>query len=107
MMNIRILSVAVVTTLLFLHTPAHAGEVRLVSDTWDNIPVVEFCEGMNAPQRCVYSDTAYSVQRGYVYSGQDKVCYRRSSDPYYANSPLNQWTCATRLISGSYTYSIN
>ena len=106
-MNTHILSITVITTLLFLHTSAQAGEVRLVSDNWDNIPVVEFCEGMNAPQRCVFQDTAYNVQRGYVYSGQDKVCYRRSGDPHNATSPLNQWTCATQLVSGSYTYSIN
>ncbi len=106
-MHLRMLCVAVVTSLFFPHTSVQAGEVRLLSDIWDYIPVVEFCEGMNAPQRCVFHDIVYDVERGFVYSGQDKVCYRRSSDPYVANSPLNEWTCGTQLVSGSWTYSIN
>ena len=107
-MKMHVLSSAAAFAVLLGSTSmAIAGEVRLESDTWDHIPVVEFCTGLNAPQQCVRYDTVYDVNRGYVYSAQDKVCYRRSSDPHNANSVLNNWTCANQVTSGAYTYSLN
>ena len=102
-----IVSGAIVCGIILANSFAQAGEVHIESNTWDYIPVVEFCTGMNAPQRCIHQDVVYGVERGDVYSGIDKVCYRRSSDPYDAESPLNAWTCGTHLITGSWTYSLN
>lgn len=106
-MKTFIISISVACGILFVSSFAQAGQVRIVSDVWDYIPVVEFCTGLNAPQRCLRHDVVQGVERGYVYVGPEKVCYRRSADPYNANSVLNHWTCGTHLISGSWTYSLN
>ena len=106
-MKIKTIHTVFTVALLFTCSSAEAGSVQFKSDSWDNIPIVEFCQGLNAPQQCDISDTYYDVEREFVYVGEDKVCYRRSADPSNADSVLNAWTCAVQIISGTYTYSLN
>jgi hypothetical protein len=83
--------------LLLTAAPALAGNVRLVSDTWDNIPKVEVVSGSNAPQQGTTESFA-DVQKGWNITRPERICYRRSSNPSDANSGLNDWTCGTELL---------
>lgn len=86
--------------------PANAGNVRLVSDTWDNICKVEVKWGMNAPERG-NSQTFSDVQKGWELIKADRLCYRRSGDPGNCDSQMTLWTCCTHLISGTDDCSLN
>jgi hypothetical protein len=80
--------------------PAAAGNVRLVSDTWDNICKVEIKWGMNAPQEGP-GETFNNVPRDWSVTKADRICYRRSGDPAICSSQWTPWSCCTHLISGT------
>lgn len=102
-----VLVLAFVITVVVIATPAMAGNVRLVSETWDNICKVEVKWGMNAPQEGP-GQIFTNVEKGTVVTTQaDKLCYRRSGDPGNCNSQMTAWTCCTHLISGTDDCSLN
>lgn len=82
---------------------ALAGDVKLVSDTWDSVCRVEITSGPDAPEGTpleTYSD----VPRNWSITKPDKLCYRRPSTPDNCDSGMTQWktqwTCTTNAGSG-------
>lgn len=80
-----------------------AGDVKLVSDTWDSVCRVEITSGPNAPDGTpleTYSD----VPRNWSITKPDKLCYRRPSTPDNCDSGMTQWktqwSCAAKAGSG-------
>jgi hypothetical protein len=85
------------------------GQVRLVSDAWDYVAVVEIREGtFEDPEQnqVVYRG---SVSRGQSFLSQDGVqqCYKRSDDPSDPSSPLGGWSCNSNTIGGVDDWSLS
>jgi hypothetical protein len=72
-----------------------AGDIHLNSELWPFICKVEIAVGLNAWENPTYTKEFEGVEKGPVYTGTDRLCYRRSSTPDDCYSPLNQWTCQT------------
>ena len=98
-------SPAIVASALTLSSIAQAlaGDVKLVSDTWDSVCRVEITWGANAPDNTPveqYSD----VPRNWSITKPDKLCYRRPSTPDNCDSGMTQWktqwSCAAKAGSG-------
>lgn len=88
---------------------AFAGDVKLVSDTWDSVCRVEITWGPNAPDGTPvesYSD----VPRNWSITKPDRLCYRRPSTPDNCDSGMTQWktqwSCATKTSSGIEEFSL-
>ncbi|HKB82181.1 MAG TPA: hypothetical protein VKD04_03125 [Burkholderiales bacterium] len=88
---------------------ALAGDVKLVSDTWDSVCRVEITWGPNAPDGAPlehYSD----VPKNWSITKPDKLCYRRASAPDNCDSGMTQWntrwSCATGTASGIEVFSL-
>jgi hypothetical protein len=81
---------------------AHAGNINLVSDTWDNICKVEVMTGLNAPGKGQVQPFS-NVSKGWHIVGVDRICYRRSGNPTDCRSALSQWNCSSNPISGTAT----
>ena len=88
---------------------ALAGDVKLVSDTWDSVCRVEITSGPNAPEGTpleTYSD----VPRNWSITKPDKLCYRRPSTPDNCDSGMTQWktqwSCAANAGSGIEEFSL-
>ena len=82
---------------------ALAGDVKLVSGTWDSVCRVEVTWGPDAPNGTpveVYTD----VPRNWSITKPDKLCYRRASTPENCDSGMTQWStqwsCAAKADSG-------
>lgn len=82
---------------------ALAGDVKLVSDTWDNVCGVEITSGADAPTGTpveFYTD----VPRNWSITKPDRLCYRRASTPDNCDSGMTQWKtqwkCASKTGSG-------
>ncbi len=78
--------------LLALGSVAHAlaGEVRLVSDTLDNVCAVDITWGPDAPNGTpieVHAD----VPKNWSITKPDRLCYRRPSTPDNCDSGMTQW----------------
>ena len=92
---------ACVTSLNF---PAYvsAGDVKLLSDTWDSVCRVEVAWGPDAPAGDQV-EFFYEVQRNWSITKADKLCYRRASTPDNCDSGMTQWNtrwrCATNATS--------
>jgi len=85
---------------------AFAGTVRLVSNTWDNVPRVEVMTGLDAPDRGQLSSYT-NVRKGTVLVAADnRLCFRRSGDPSRPDSPLTEWRCADKGTSGTYDFNL-
>ena len=88
---------------------ALAGDIKLVSGTWDSVCRVEITWGPNAPNGTPvesYSD----VPRNWSITKPDRLCYRRASTPDNCDSGMTQWNtqwrCATETVSGSEEFSL-
>jgi hypothetical protein len=82
---------------------AVAGDIKLVSDTWDSVCRVDITWGPDAPNGTPvehYSD----VSRNWSITKPDKLCYRRASAPDNCESGMTQWNtqwkCAAKADSG-------
>src|ERR1700704_4438453 len=82
---------------------ATAGDVKLVSDTWDNVCRVEITWGRDAPDGTsleIYSDVA----RNWSITKPDRLCYRRPSTADNCDSGMTQWKtqwrCAVKAGEG-------
>ena len=105
-MGVKMLRSAALLFLIGSSTEAYAGSVVLVSDTWDNIPVVEITAGLNAPNTPVMRHE--NVSKNWSSNPyQDRVCYRRSNNPSDPNSSLGPWKCAQQLTDGTYNFSLS
>jgi hypothetical protein len=82
---------------------ALAGDVKLVSDTWDNVCGVEISWGPNAPDD-THSEHFVDVETGWSITKPDKLCYRRAATPDNCDSGMTQWKtpwrCATKPGAG-------
>ncbi len=88
---------------------ASAGDVKLVSDSWDSVCRVEITWGPNAPDGTpveYYSD----VPRNWSITKPDRLCYRRASTPDNCDSGMTQWNtqwrCAAKTSSGIEEFSL-
>ena len=82
---------------------ALAGEVKLVSDTWDNVCRVEVTWGADAPNGTPVEHHT-DVARNWSVVKPERLCYRRASTPDNCDSGMTQWNtswkCAARTDSG-------
>ncbi len=83
--------------------PAMPGDVKLVSDTWENVCRVEITWGANAPDGTPV-EQHLDVHRNWSVTKPDRLCYRRASTPDNCDSGMTQWNtpwkCAAREDSG-------
>jgi hypothetical protein len=94
----------VVCALTLLSTEyALAGDVKLVSGTWDSVCRVEISWGPNAPQGTPV-EFHTDVPKNWSITKPDRLCYRRALDPGNCESGMTQWNtpwkCAARTGSG-------
>jgi hypothetical protein len=86
--------------MLCASAPSQAGDVKLVSDTWDNICSVEVTWGPEAPNDTpveYHSD----VSRGWSITKPGPLCYRRPSTPDNCESGMTQWKTQWRCSKGT------
>ena len=100
--------ISVCTLALGFMANAPAGDVKLVSDTWDNVCLVEITWGPDAPNGPpeIHSD----VPRNWSITKPDKLCYRRPSTADNCDSGMTQWKtqwkCASRTGEGVEEFSL-
>jgi hypothetical protein len=70
---------------------ALAGEVKLVSDTWDYVCRVDVTWGPGAPDGTPM-EQHIDVSRNWSISKPDRLCYRRPSTPDNCDSGMTRWT---------------
>ena len=96
---------------LTLSSIAHAlaGDVKLVSDTWENVCRVEITWGPDAPSGTpieIHSD----VPRNWSITKPDRLCYLRPSTPDNCDSGMTQWKtqwkCAAKAGEGIEEFSL-
>ena len=84
-------------------TYAMAGDVMLVSDTWDDVCRVEVTWGLDAPNGTPV-ETNFNVPKNWSITKADRLCYRRASTPDNCDSGMTQWStqwsCAAGTSSG-------
>lgn len=100
---------ALILLLLIAMAQARAGIVILRSDTWDYIAHVQIRQGNSSNPEMNQQVFDGPVQRGREFPSRDGVeqCYRRSGDPSNPTSPLAEWHCNARTISGSEYWSLD
>ncbi len=104
MLNKTAFLLSLTTCAISLIFPAYvwAGDVKLVSDTWDSVCRVEVAWGPDAPGGDQV-EFFYEVQRDWSITKADKLCYRRASTPDNCDSGMTQWNtrwrCATNANS--------
>ena len=111
MLNITAFVPATFACIFTLGTIAYAlaGDVRLVSDTWDSVCRVEITWGPNAPDG---TPVEYhpEVSRNWTVTKPDRLCYRRASTPDNCDSGMTQWKtqwkCAAKSGSGTAELSL-
>jgi len=90
-------------------TNALAGDVKLVSDTWENVCGVEITWGPDAPNGTP-SEFHTDVPRNWSITKPDRLCYRRASTPDNCDSGMTQWKtqwkCAASAGDGSTELSL-
>jgi|SRR3954471_3014260 hypothetical protein len=69
---------------------AFAGDVKLVSDTWENVCGVEITWGADAPNGTP-AEFHSDVPRNWSVTKPDRLCYRRASTPDNCDSGMTQW----------------
>ena len=69
---------------------ALAGDVKLVSDTWDTVCSVEISWGSKAPDDA-QAEHHVDVERDWSITKPDRLCYRRASTPDNCDSGMTQW----------------
>lgn len=79
-------------------TYAFGGDVKLVSDHWDNVCGVEVTWGPDAP-----NDTPVEfhtdVSKGWSVTKPERLCYRRASTPDNCDSGMTQWKTQWRCAA--------
>ena len=82
---------------------AVAGDVKLVSDAWDDLCRVEVTWGLDAPNGTPV-ETHFNVPKDWSITRPDRLCYRRASTPDNCDSGMTQWNtqwkCAARAGPG-------
>jgi hypothetical protein len=80
-----------------------AGEVKLISDTWDSVCRVEITSGPDAPNGTPVEHFS-DVSRNWSIARPGRLCYRRASTPDNCESGMTQWNtqwkCADRTEPG-------
>jgi hypothetical protein len=80
-----------------------AGEVKLISDTWDSVCRVEITSGPEAPNGAPIENFS-DVPRNWSLTRSGRLCYRRASTPDNCESGMTQWNtrwkCVTRSEPG-------
>src|SRR4029078_2755604 len=95
-----------VVTIALMATPAHAGSIRLISDTWDYICKVEVKRGLNAPEQET-AEPFSEVRKNWYTTADERICYRRSSNPTDCSSGFTEWRCDSHPTSGQEDFSLN
>jgi hypothetical protein len=97
--------------LLTLGSTPHtlAGDVKLVSSTWDSVCRVEITWGPNAPDGTPIESYA-DVPKNWSITKPDRLCYRRPSTADNCDSGMTQWKtqwkCAASANSGMEEFSL-
>ena len=81
-------------------TCALAGDVKLVSDTWETVCGVEISWGPNAPDE-TQAEHYIDVEQDWSITKPDRLCYRRASTPDNCDSGMTQWKTPWRCADKS------
>lgn len=81
-------------------TYAMAGDVKLVSDTWDDVCRVEVTWGLDAPNGTPIA-TYLNVPKNWSITKPNRLCYRRASTPDNCDSGMTQWNTQWRCAAGT------
>jgi len=88
---------------------AMAGDVKLVSSTWDSVCRVEGTWGPKAPDGTPI-ETYFDVPRTWSITKPERLCYRRASTPDNCDSGMTksntQWSCAAKAGAGIEEFSL-
>jgi hypothetical protein len=79
---------------------ARAGDVKLVSDTLDNVCGVEITWGADAPNGTpveIHSD----ISKNWSITKPDRLCYRRPTTPDNCDSGMTQWKTQWKCASST------
>ena len=102
----RIFTCALISAVI---ADASAGDVKLVSDTWENVCGVEISWGADAPNG-TQVEFHTDVPRNWSVTKPDRLCYRRASTPDNCDSGMTQWKtqwkCAASAGAGSTELSL-
>jgi hypothetical protein len=93
------------TVLILLMLPAGtalAGDVTLVSDTWESVCRVEVTWGEDAPDGTPVENFS-DVEMDWSITRPDKLCYRRASTPDNCDSGMTQWNTRWRCAKSAGT----
>jgi len=86
-----------------------AGDVKLVSDTMDEVCRVEVTWGSNAPESTPV-EQFLDVKRNWSITKPERLCYRRASTPDNCDSGMTQWNtqwkCAASAGAGTEELSL-
>jgi hypothetical protein len=88
---------------------ARAGDVKLVSDTFDSVCGVEIAWGPDAPNGTLV-EFHTDVPRNWSVTKPGRLCYRRASTPDNCDSGMTQWKtqwkCAASTSSNLEEFSL-
>lgn len=76
---------------------ACAGDVKLVSDQWDEVCRVEITWGAKAPDGTPV-EQFLDVRRNWAITKPDRLCYRRASTPDNCDSGMTQWNTRWKCV---------
>ncbi len=95
--------------IMVITSHAFAGDVTLVSDTWDSVCRVEVTWGKSAPDNTPVENFS-DVEMDWSITKPDKLCYRRASTPDNCDSGMTQWNtrwrCAESTEAGTREFSL-
>ena len=79
---------------------ALAGDVKLVSDTLDQVCAVDITWGVDAPNGTPVEIHA-DVPKNWSITKPDRLCYRRASTPDNCDSGMTQWKTQWKCAASS------
>jgi hypothetical protein len=97
--RLPVIYACIIATLASLNC-ALAGEVKLVSDTWDEVCRVEITWGPAAPEGTPV-EQFLDVKKHWSITKPDRLCYRRASTPDNCDSGMTQWNTQWKCAAGA------
>ena len=93
---------AVLVFVLALGSAANAlaGDVKLVSDTFDSVCGVEITWGLDAPNGTPV-ELHTDISKNWSVTKPDRLCYRHPTTPDNCDSGMTQWKTQWKCAAGS------
>lgn len=100
-MRLQLIKGIALLTFCFVSNIGSAGEIILKTDLWEFICKVEVAVGAESPDVIEHIHEFPGVKSGeeyansIVFTGEGRLCYRRSSVVDDCYSEMNDWVCYT------------